>query len=185
LAKRRVSQAEISDSRDEIDARAKRLLSTESADVLQYLFRRVQQREDSADLLGEAMLVVWKKRTSVPTDSTEARMWFFGIARRLLVSHYRGRSRREALASVLRAQIAAAETKADRDGTAILGGEGNRQEIRSLIAGLAPIDREIVSLVHWDGFSLAEVAIMMGISSSTVRSRYRRARARLRTQLDG
>ena len=43
---------------------------------------------------------------------------------------------------------------------------------------------ELVRLVHWDGFSLTEAAELVGVGSSTARSRYARARELLREALD-
>ena len=162
------------------DLRAKRLLSANSAAVLQYLGRRADLPEDAADLLAEAMLVVWKKRASIPVDDIEARMWFFGVARRLLLSYYRGKSRKEELATALRDHISRTVDVAGLDG----GRQGEGQDVRALIAGLPQADQEIVTLVHWDGFSLIEVATVLRIPASTVRSRYRRARARLRREME-
>ncbi|MBM7831937.1 putative DNA-binding protein (UPF0251 family) [Agromyces cerinus] len=40
-----------------------------------------------------------------------------------------------------------------------------------------------VRLVLWDGFTVAEAATILGISETTARGRYQRARARLRELL--
>jgi len=37
--------------------------------------------------------------------------------------------------------------------------------------------------VHWDGFSIAESAKILGLTASTARSRYQRAKAELRSTL--
>ena len=163
-----------------VDRRAKQLLSENSTDVLRYLGRRTDLPEDAADVLAEAMLVVWKKRDSIPANDSEARMWFFGVARRLLQSYYRGKSRRAELATALREHLSRTIDVADLDGEPL----GGKEDVRALIANLPQADREIVTLVHWDGFTLAEVAAVMNVSASTVRSRYRRARARLRQQME-
>ena len=56
-------------------------------------------------------------------------------------------------------------------------------EVRSAIAELGTIDQEIVRLVYWDGFTLAEVAQILNMRPPTVRSRHARARAKLRDAL--
>ncbi|WP_415127831.1 sigma factor-like helix-turn-helix DNA-binding protein [Microbacterium sp.] len=38
---------------------------------------------------------------------------------------------------------------------------------------------ELVTLVHWDGFTIAEAGLLQGVPASTARGRYQRARARL------
>jgi RNA polymerase sigma-70 factor (ECF subfamily) len=44
-------------------------------------------------------------------------------------------------------------------------------------------DREIVRLVYWDGFTLAEAAQIMARQPATVRNRIARARMNLRQHL--
>ena len=56
--------------------------------------------------------------------------------------------------------------------------------VRELVAALPETDREIFALVVWDGFSLSEVAQMLGMQAGTVRSRCSQARARLRAQVE-
>lgn len=56
-------------------------------------------------------------------------------------------------------------------------------EVRDAIARLDPELAELVRLVHWDGFSLGEVAALEGIPASTVRSRYAHAKRELAVAL--
>ncbi len=46
------------------------------------------------------------------------------------------------------------------------------------------VDRDIIGLVHWEGFSLVEVSRILRMKEGTVRSRYHRARTSLRAELD-
>jgi len=55
--------------------------------------------------------------------------------------------------------------------------------LREVLHGLHPLDREIVRLVHWDGFTLIEAAQLLGKRPRTVRSRYHRAGQWLRAEL--
>lgn len=59
------------------------MVEAASPDLLVYFLRRVDAPEDAADLLGEALLVIWRRAASIPSDDQEARMWMFGIARNL------------------------------------------------------------------------------------------------------
>ena len=120
-----------------------------SRDLLAYFERRVASREDAADLLGEALLVAWRRAAVVPGDPQGARLWLFGVARNVLANHQRGVRRRLAMADRLRGDDM----------------------------------RELVTLVHWDGFGIAEAGQILGIGASTARSRYARARERLTAEL--
>lgn len=56
-------------------------------------------------------------------------------------------------------------------------------DVRDAIARLEPDLAELVRLVHWDGFSLADAAELLGIPASTARGRYQRAKSELRAAL--
>ena len=63
--------------------------------------------------------------------------------------------------------------------------EGSRRERLTLALNqLKPSEREIVRLVHWDGFTLSEAAQHLRLRLSTTRSRYYRARDRLKQLLE-
>ena len=144
-----------------------RLVEHSGADVLAYFERRGRDREDAADLLGETLLVAWRRAEIVPRDETQARMWLFGVARGVLSNHSRGVRRRLRLADALRERLATAhgESRGDREDALVAA-------IEELPEDLA----ELVRLVHWDGFTLVEAATLTGVPASTARGRYARAR---------
>lgn len=154
-------------------ARLTAALESSAPDLLAYLQRRVGL-DDAPDLLGETMVVAWRRVRELPREAEPARMWLFGIARGTLLNHARGERRRWALADRIRgdAMTDAAHPAAD---------EG--AEVRDAIARLAPDLAELVRLVHWDGFTLAEAAEMLGIPASTGRGRYAKAKEELRSAL--
>lgn len=165
------------------DDRAESLLHTEGAAVYRYLARRVGPGDDPSDLLSDSMLVVWRKRNAIPENQLEARMWFFGIARKVLLAYQRATRRRDSLDERLKTNLATAPFHANRAGNIDDGGEDLRAHVRSLVESLSDTDREIVTLLHWEGFNLEQVAVMLSIRPSTVRTRYARARAHLKTLL--
>lgn len=52
---------------------------------------------DAADAVAETFLVAWRRLGEVP-DGREARLWLFGVCRRVLANHRRGELRRRHLA---------------------------------------------------------------------------------------
>jgi RNA polymerase sigma-70 factor (ECF subfamily) len=146
-------------------------LISASPDLLAYLARRVGP-DDAPDLLGDTMMVAWRRAEDLPEDSERARMWLFGIARGTLLNHARGERRRSALADRVRAEFRETAPAAD-----------TASEVRDAIDRLAPELAEIVRLRHWDGFTLAEVGRLLDMPASTVRSRYQQAREQLRATL--
>lgn len=167
-----------------IDGRrgVERLVADVAPDLLDYFGRRVADAEDAADLLGDALVVIWRRSASIPADATEARMWCFGVARRVLMTQRRSHARRRALAEQLQS---AARVDAPAGAAPMV------DEVRTLIAELDELDQEIIRLAYWEGFSLMEIASILGKRPGTVRSRHARARASLRqaleshTRLDG
>lgn len=155
--------------------------SAEASTLLGYFARRVTPTEDAADLLSETFLIAWRKQSKQPVDAAEMRPWLFGIARKVLSQHRRGKLRRVALGDRVRTLLST-ESVAGIDGTSHAD-DGLGDHVRELIRLLPPLDQEIITLVYWEGFTQEEVATIIGKPAATVRSRLTRARATLRTQL--
>jgi RNA polymerase sigma-70 factor (ECF subfamily) len=148
-------------------------LRESAADLLAYFQRRVGH-EEAPDLLGETMVVAWRRVDDLPNDPEQARMWLFGIARNTLLNHARGERRRWALVDRIRGNSATEIVAPAADHGA---------EIRDAIARLDIDHRELVQLVHWERMTITQAAELLGISDSTARTRYARAKEELRTAL--
>ncbi len=154
-------------------ARITAALSESSGDLLAYLRRRVGP-DDAPDLLGETMVVAWRRVGDLPADPEQARMWLFGIARTTLLNHSRGKRRRWALADRIRGT----------SGTDVLApAADDGAEVRDAISRLDPELRELVQLVHWERMTVAQAAVILGVPESTARTRYARAKDQLRAAL--
>ena len=55
--------------------------------------------------------------------------------------------------------------------------------MRDAVARLPKAQRDLVTLIHWEGFAILEAAQILGLNPSTARSRYSTARASLRAAL--
>jgi RNA polymerase sigma-70 factor (ECF subfamily) len=110
-----------------------------------------------------------------PENPTEARMWMFGVARKVLAGHHRSTARHALLTS----RLAATVTLESPPPT-----PGEDDELRGLIEQLDELDQEIIKLVYWDGFSLVDAAAVLRMRPATVRSRHARARNRLRDAIN-
>src|ERR1700754_4129216 len=60
--------------------------------VLEYALRRVEAREDAADVVAETFLVVWRRMEEVPMGDA-ARLWLYGVARHVLANMHRAEPR--------------------------------------------------------------------------------------------
>jgi len=152
---------------------ATQTLTEISGDLLGYFRRRVGD-DRAADLLAETLTTGWRRVALLPADHESARRWLFGIAHNVLLNDARSRQRQHRLADKLRTVLTSS--------TAAPADQGF--EVRDAIARLDPALAELVRLVHWEGFSLAEAAEVLGRPASTVRNEYARAKVQLRALLD-
>jgi RNA polymerase sigma-70 factor (ECF subfamily) len=94
-------------------------------------------------------------------------MWLFGVASNVVRNARRSRRRHQALVERLRETIQGTSPSAELP------------EVAEAIDRLPSDQADLVRLVHWEGLSVVEAALALGISESTARGRYQRARANL------
>lgn len=163
--------------------RVESALRENASALLGYLLRRTE-RDDAPDILSEVFVTAWRRRDALPEDAQRARMWLFGVARRTLANHRRSRRRASALSERLRLALTDSLPTTHDVGSPGSDSAERAREVREAVVGLPPRQRELVMLVHWDGFALTEAAEILGIRASTARSHYARARDRLARDLD-
>src|SRR6266581_3548338 len=73
--------------------------------ILGYALRRTGNGDDAADVVAETFLTAWRRLDDVPADEG-ARLWLYGVARRVLANHHRGQRRKSELAERLRLDLA-------------------------------------------------------------------------------
>ncbi|WP_435205879.1 RNA polymerase sigma factor [Micromonospora sp. bgisy143] len=145
--------------------------------LLAYALRRVAQPEDAADVVAETFLVAWRRRRDMPVVG-EARLWLYGVARRVLANHHRGGVRRQRLGERLRQQIAVSVVDPGSE-------VPERLAVRAALASLGELDREVLMLTVWEGLRPHEVAAVLGVRPAAVRTRLSRARAAVRRLVGG
>ncbi|MBT2586946.1 RNA polymerase sigma factor [Arthrobacter sp. ISL-95] len=141
--------------------------------LMAYFVRRVDPAEDAADCVSELLMILWRQRDRLPEGEAEIRAWSFGVAKGVLANYRRGRIRRRALSEKLR-QGLVHEPPALQD---------PYDEIFGALSRLRPKDRELVMLIVWDGFGVAEAGAVLGLSAAASRSRYSRVRKELKLVL--
>ncbi len=159
------------------DARRRRfeaLYAEHQAGVLGYVLRRAASADDAADAIAETFLVAWRRIDDAPPGAS-ARLWLFGVARRVLANQRRGERRRTQLAERLRGELASREMTA--------APSGELAELAAAFGSLADVDREVLALEAWEGLSAGEVAAVLGCSRNAARIRLHRARRRLRAAI--
>ena len=141
-----------------------------------YALRRVRRPEDAAEVIAETFATLWRRFDACP-QGAELRPWLFGVARRVIANQRRGVRRRSALAERLVASVD--ETAVETPGLPEVSGE-----LARAFESLSDSDRELLSLVAWEGLTRDELAVALGTTRAVVRLRLHRARKRLREALD-
>ncbi len=162
---------------DEAEDRFRALFASNSRVLLAYALRRVADPADAADVVAETFLVAWRRVEDVPTGD-DARLWLFGVARRVLGNQRRGALRRSNLAGRLRHELSGLvvpDQSSDR---------ATSHVVRTAMWRLDADERELLWLTSWEGLSPGEIAVVFDRPAGTVRSQLHRARARLRAQLE-
>ena len=153
------------------------LVDREGRDVHSYLARRAPA--DAEDLLGRVWLEAYAARRSFDPARGSARSWLFGVARHVLLRHWREQRPDPAVPSLV--TIAGDpwdEVDARLDSAALAG------PLRVALSDLPEADREMLLLIAWEQLTPTEAAAVVGIPPGTARTRLHRARARMRSALD-
>lgn len=145
--------------------------------LLGYALRRVADPADAGDVVAETFLAAWRRVEDVPAGD-EARLWLFGVARRIIANQRRGVVRRSHLADRLRHALADLVV-IDHASTMATG-----HVLRAAMSRLDADDREVLWLTSWEGLTPGQVAVVFDIPPATARSRLHRARTRLRGELE-
>jgi RNA polymerase sigma factor (sigma-70 family) len=154
---------------DERRHRFEDLYAANSGPILGYVLRRTENPHDAADVIAETFLTAWRRLDSVPPGD-EARLWLYGVARRVLANHRRGERRRTVLTDRLRAELAARYRPPEHT--------GELADMAEAFRSLPEADRELLALVGWEGLDQGQAAAVLGCSRNAVRIRLHRARRR-------
>src|SRR5438105_6855737 len=120
------------------------------APICGYTLRRVRDPEDAAEVIAETFVTLWRRFDRCP-QGEQLRPWLFGVARRVIANQRRGDRRRTALAERLVASFDAATFEA-------IAPPGHASALARAFAALSDSDRELLSLVAWEGLSRDELA---------------------------
>ena len=141
--------------------------------VYRFVLRLVRDQSMAEDLIGEVFLDVWRQAGRFEARST-ASTWLLAIARYKALSALRRRTDQE----LDNEKAAAIEDPGDSPEVSVV--KRNKGEIlRQCLAALTPEHREIIDLVYYHEKSVEEVAQIVGIGESTVKTRMFYARKRL------
>jgi RNA polymerase sigma-70 factor (ECF subfamily) len=164
-------------SPQEREQRFRDLYDAAYVDLLRFVRRRVHPTH-AEDVVGDVMLVAWRRLDDVPADLSAARAWLFGVARKTLQNTRRREDRHDAVA------VRLAEVRHGPDDP---GHHPDLIACRADIAAawprLSATDQEAIALSVLDGLTAREASVVLGISPTAFRLRLSRARRALRRHL--
>lgn len=160
------------------DDRFRRLFDDHYRIVMAYALRRTRESDDAHDVTAETFAVAWRRLDDVPEDRDGQVSWLLATARRVLANLHRSHRRRRALQA--KVQVATLDV-AGRD---VSDATTEVDLVRTALAELAEIDREILRLAAWEDLPHAQIAEILDLSVSAVSVRLHRARQRLAEALD-
>lgn len=145
--------------------------------VANYVFGKIDNPFDAQEVIQDIFV---SAIDCLPTFSFKSSLstWLFGIAKHEVVDYYR----KKKIKTILFSRLSFLETLADR----ALGPEEEmieqeiKVQIKLVLSRLSEGYRQILRLKYMQGYSVAQVANVLGISSKAAESRLTRARLAFR-----
>jgi RNA polymerase sigma-70 factor (ECF subfamily) len=151
------------------------LLSRYQDRLFRYLLRLVGDEAVAEDVFQQTWIKV-AERIGAYDRSRPFAPWLFTVARNLGLDHLR-RRHPESLEDV------AEPPAADPDPLAHAAARQRGGRLADAVAGLAPLDREVLSLRFEEDLELPQLAVTLGVPLPTAKARLYRALTRLRGRL--
>jgi RNA polymerase sigma-70 factor (ECF subfamily) len=183
-----------------IDAALGELYDRHGDAVFRIAFRRLGDRQLAEEVMQETFLALWNRAELFDQRVGSLPAWLGTIARNRAVDRLRAIGRRPP--SVVLSSIVGHDGDDDRAieralGSATrLGGSGEapdpetaaeegwlRDEVRVALDGMPSVERRVIEMAYYQELSQSEIAAQLGWPLGTVKTRTRRALARLRTGL--
>lgn len=152
---------------DRTEQRFDRLWQDHAPAVVRYARRHVLP-DEVEDVVAETFVVAWRRLDEVPPYGLP---WLLGVARNVSANIRRARRRQEALSDRM------ALHHHDDDEPA-WPETGAHDAVTAALHRLSDADRELLTLIAWDGLDPAEAAEALGCSRNALKVRLHRARRR-------
>jgi RNA polymerase sigma-70 factor, ECF subfamily len=144
--------------------------------VLGFALRRLADRGRAEDAAQETFAAIWRSARTYRPERGPGAPWLYTIARNAIVNQ--ARLRVEPIAELADAPSDDPGPAEDAE-TAWLTGH-----VHHAVEGLPEHERAVIELAYWGGLSQSEVASSLNIPIGTVKTRTRKALARLAVALD-
>src|SRR5215218_6475062 len=146
-------------------------------DVFAYVATLLGDRSAAEDVTAGAFERAYRRQRTYKAARGSERAWLFGIARNAALDELRRRRRTAALAADP-ADVDAAPAEDAVDAAL------RRSALRTAVAALPPRERELIALKFHAGLDNAELAAVLGVSTSNAGTLLHRAVQKLRKAID-
>jgi RNA polymerase sigma factor (sigma-70 family) len=133
--------------------------------ISQYVFRRISF--DVEDVVDDVYTTAWRKREEIPTDPDEALLWLYAVGRKVIANKVRWKARLDRF-NKLNNPLVAAEARS---------GSPRDNWVQEALIAMPSSQREALILVEWDGLSISEASVVLGVPPTTLTKRLHSARA--------
>jgi RNA polymerase sigma-70 factor (ECF subfamily) len=148
--------------------------------IFRFAYRLLGSAEAAEDVAHDCFLGLIKEPGRFDSSRASLRTYLYAAARNQAAKRYQTFGRETGID-----ELADEPRSADRQGPmALVLGDELAGEIEQAIASLSPLQREALVLFEYEDLSLAEIAVVVGADSGTVKGRLFRAREKLRARLD-
>ncbi|MBN6056195.1 sigma-70 family RNA polymerase sigma factor [Nonomuraea sp. RK-328] len=138
--------------------------------ITAYAARRCGSPQDAADVVADTFTVAWRRVDELP-EGEQAMLWLYGVARKVLANRRRTGRYRQERNTELDAEVADLYGRRPDGGVEL-------DAIARAFRDLPGDDRELLSLVAWEGLDREQIAAVLGLTRNAVRVRLHRARKR-------
>jgi len=146
------------------------------------LVRFLGDREAAAEVVQDAFMALWRRADGFNPEVGSLPRWLLAIARHRAIDRLRSEARRPAFAPVELVDDRR-DDDPERDPAGFADRRWSDSVVRSMVSQLPEAERQVVALAYSDGLSQSAIADRLGVPIGTVKSRTRRAFARLRPRL--
>lgn len=158
-----------------------RLFALHRDRVFRYAARLVESDADADDVTAAAFFELWRRRQQVTAVEGSVLPWLLVTAGYIARNVRRGTRRWRSVIDRLDRVVEVHDpTEAVLDRIAVSRTE---TELGRALQRLRPIDLSLLGLTVFEGYSVAEAAVLLGLSPTAARTRLLRARNRVKADL--
>lgn len=149
--------------------------------LFRHVVRLAESRQDAEDVVATSFLELWRRRRDVRLVNGSVLPWLLVTGTNVSRNLTRGTRRYRRLLARLPRQDGASDPAGV---LAEAGRLGLDERLQVALRGLSDVDRQLLTLVVVEGYSLHEAAWQLDLTVSATKSRLHRARARIRATVD-